>query len=435
MKTPRMNTVAVAATMATLSIFAFQPASTQAQVSGPDNRLGCVVKIDGMFHFLEQTARDQPPPTLPDGARKVFGSCVAGSPNGMLAMDFAAKASSRPDKFAPLSPAQVRPAKAQYTGNGRSPTYQYERYANGGYTFSLVGIDDKGLGYGAAFDANFVSYVAVLENGQISITHSNAEPWVVNRHGTQGGIVWMDPVNFVFQAAIFRGNAVELIPPQAGEGMSYVAAINDKGEALVVSVDSVTSVGTLFLYDHGKKTQINLPVDVNAVNFLGLNNARTMIYTYENIGHKVDLLTMKDTVLEPLPGNKSSWAVSINDRGDVLGYSYDPGENVGVWHPNSEFELYFAEGNQQYPTVSFNLAFNERDEIVISNVRAPLAEQGNAYLLTKPGVRINLADVTVGQPPDAGTFFFISGINKRGDIAGTTDTAEAYILRGKKGDR
>lgn len=435
MKTPRMNTVAVAATMATLSILSFQPAPTQAQVSGPDNRLGCVVKFDGKFHFLEQTTRDQMPPTLPDGARKVFGSCVAGSLNGMLAIDFAARAARRPDRFAPLSPAQPRPAMAQYAGNGRTPVYQYERYAGGGYTFNLIGIDDQGRGYGGVLDASFVSYAAVLENGQISITHSNAEPWVVNRHGTQGGIVWLDPVNFVFQAAILRGNAVEVIPPQAGEGMSYVAAINDKGEALVVSVDGVTGVGTLFLYDHGRKMQVNLPVDVNAVNFLGLNNARTMIYTYQDIGHKVDLWTMNDIVLEPLPGNKSSWAVSINDRGDVLGYSYGPGENVGVWRPNNKFELYFAEGNQQYPTNSVRLTFNERDEIVISQVRVPAEERGNAYLLPRPGVRINLADVTVGQPPDAGAFFVVSGINKRGDIAGTTDTAEGYILRGKKGDR
>src|SRR5881392_1789756 len=60
-----------------------------------------------------------------------------------------------------------------------------------------------------------------------------------------------------------------------------------------------------------------------------------------------------------------------------------PHERVGVWDRNGDFKTYFDE------TISSDaLLFNDNNLIVIT-----LAPGNNSYLVPKPGVRLNLADL------------------------------------------
>uniref|UniRef100_UPI003F497341 hypothetical protein n=1 Tax=Cupriavidus yeoncheonensis TaxID=1462994 RepID=UPI003F497341 len=404
------------------------PAS--AQPSGDITRTGCILKYAGQFHFLDGRMKGQKMPDLPADARKVAGSCQAGTPGGVPAITYLNNASRRPENYAPLPPSQTR-ASSRHLGNGNTPSYQYVRYQSSA-VLNAAGIDGRSTAYANAIDAVGTFYIATLVNGQTAITQTNAGIFGSNRSGTLPGFIFTDPVNFIQQAALFRGNAVELIPPEPGEFSSIAIAINDKDEALVISYDT-NFVGTLFLYAAGKKNLIDIGFDVNGFDVLfmfGINNDRIMTYVRADVAHKLDLRTMKDTALPPLPGDNTTWAIAINNRGDVLGYSFTPAatERIGVWHPNNRFEVYFTEGTPAIPTISNYLAFNEDDKIVISLVSDPPEEIGNLYFLPRPGVRLNMADFTSGQPADAGNFSFVPAINARGDIVGHTDTFEAFVL-------
>ncbi len=78
---------------------------------------------------------------------------------------------------------------------------------------------------------------------------------MVNSGGTVGGIVLIDPLNFVFQAALFRGDQVELIPPQPDEIFGFPITLNDRGTALVESDTDLSD--SYALYSKGLATPID----------------------------------------------------------------------------------------------------------------------------------------------------------------------------------
>ena len=79
---------------------------------------------------------------------------------------------------------------------------------------------------------------------------------MVNAGGTVGGFVVIDPQNFVAQGALFRGDEVELIPPQPGEVCGLVIGLNDSGTALVESDDALGRP-TYVLYSKGQTTPLD----------------------------------------------------------------------------------------------------------------------------------------------------------------------------------
>jgi hypothetical protein len=109
--------------------------------------------------------------------------------------------------------------------------------------------------------------------------------------------------------------------------------------------------------------------------------------------------------------------VDINNRGNILGYSFLGKENIGAWDRNGKFKLYFVEGTPEFPTTSRSLVFNDNNLIVITWVEKPVSEIGTSYLVPKPGIRLNLADLVVNLPP--GQKLYVQDINNHGDILGT----------------
>jgi hypothetical protein len=159
---------------------------------------------------------------------------------------------------------------------------------------------------------------------------------------------------------------------------------------------------------------------------LHINNEGTIsgtAYTSENFqnirGFLFDTRTGKTTLLNPLPTEPDSLTWDINNSGKVLGYSFIGGstERIGLWSKKGEFKTYFVEGTPEFPTISNRLVFNDNNLIVITDVSRPTSELGNSYLVPKPGVRLNLADL-VENLPSGQKLSNISGINNKGDIIG-----------------
>lgn len=291
--------------------------------------------------------------------------------------------------------------------------------------FDPVVLDNKDRVFGTIYDESFFPFVAVYKDGNFTV----GQPGIVyaaNEHGTIGGSVLIDPVNFIEQAALFRGNRVKLIPPQLGEFTSFVSQLNDWGTALVVSLDSTTFDSTHLLFRHGQARPLDFGLTVTNPMFLRINNqgviAGTQGITPFNgaTGFRFDTRTNETTLLEPFPTEPLAWALGINNRGYVLGYSFVSGgiERIGIWDPRGKFKTYFLEGTPEFPTISNRLIFNNNNLIVITYVSSPASERfKNSYLVPKPGVRLNLADL-VENLPDGASLGFIQDLNDRGNLIG-----------------
>jgi len=94
-----------------------------------------------------------------------------------------------------------------------------------------------------------------------------------------------------------------------------------------------------------------------------------------------------------------------------------PHERVGVWDRNGDFKTYFDE------TISSDaLLFNDNNLIVIT-----LAPGNNSYLVPKPGVRLNLADL-VENLPAGQDLRFILDMNNHGNMIGSSSTGNNFLL-------
>ena len=68
-------------------------------------------------------------------------------------------------------------------------------------------------------------------------------------------------------------------------------------------------------------------------------------------------------------------------------------------------------------TNSSKLRFNDNNLIVITEVTSPASDAQNSYLVPRPGVRLNLADL-VDNLPVGLKLWFVAGINNHGDMIG-----------------
>jgi hypothetical protein len=304
--------------------------------------------------------------------------------------------------------------------------------------FFPVAINNSGRVYGVVLDDEaFLPHIAVYAQGSLTVfpypQPTNA--YAVNEGGTVGGSVVVDPVNFYEQAALFRGDQVELIPRLAGELTSFVVALNDPGMALVASYDASFQL-TIVLYQNGKLTPLDFGPNIADPFFLGINNQGIISgTTFQSLtshfrGFRFDYRTGKTTLLDPLQTESDSWALEINSRGDVLGYSFisSATERIGVWDKEGQFNTYFVEGTPEFPTISNRLLFNDNNLIVITFIFNPPDESGRSYLVPEPGVRWNLADLVENLPPGQ-TLGLIVDINNHGDMIGSGDAGSFLLER------
>lgn len=307
-----------------------------------------------------------------------------------------------------------------------------------GFIFNdlTVGLDDVDRVYGNSYDSDFVPHVSRWALGKTTVLQTRPSfARVVNSLGVVGGSVLTDPVNFTEQAAIFTGRRAEIIARQPGEVSSYVVALNRLGSALVASLDGSGHV-TYLLYASGHSSVLTFGTNITNPEPRQIDDEGFIAGTEQPTGgparaFRYSPFTRTSTVLEPLLTELDAWGLGINDRVDVLGYSFNPAatERIGVWDRLNHFHQYFVEGTPEIPTVSNRLLFNEQNLIVITAVSAPATDIGKSFIVPRPGVRINLADLVDEPPTEAGPFNIVTAENNRGSVVGFGVTGTPFFLR------
>jgi hypothetical protein len=438
----RLSVVSVATTAALLLI--------EAAFAGPigfapdPGEMGCILRDKDSAKFLRSGSLDR------ESAGKavlnayhltganVIDPCLTGQVRSLPAAVYAALAERHPEKFEPL---EAGDPDAELRVNATAafnavPTYHYvsvgEAVPPELFFFDPAAITNDGRVYGTAYSESGPN-VAVYDHGIVTVFQEGVAS-TANDAGTIGGFVFTDPENFLGQAALFRGTDVELIPRLDGEIHSEVLQINDSGTALIFSLDQ-DFIGTMALYHRGRVTPLDFGPDIPFAFFLGISNqgiisGTTSIDGLGFRGFRFDPRTGAATLLHPLPTEPDSWALSSNNRGDVLGYSFVAGgiERVGVWDKGGIFHTYFVEGIPEFPTISNSLTFNDKNLIVITSVSNPPAERGNSYLVPRPGMRLNLSDLIDDIPEGHGTPFFVRSVNNYGNMFGFTSNFFSFLL-------
>ena len=334
-----------------------------------------------------------------------------------------------------------KPAEAKYRYHYVS--LDQAELPDGFTSFTGGKVVDSGKVYGTVDDLDGCSpAVAVWQDGRVRVLVDGGEANTANDLGTAGGLVWRDCANFLARAALFRRSGIKLLPPLPNDLFSFVFQLTNSGIAFLSSSSDTDS--SFFLYWRGRVLSPNFgPGSVRftpRVNNFGVIggtyvqpnsspfNADTRAFRLGPFGVK--------TLLDPRPTEPISWGESINNRGDVLGYSFIPNgrEAIGVWRnrPGNPFQTYFVEGTPEFPTVSNDLLWNEPGLIVITGAYFS-SNDPDSYIVPRPGVRLNLADITDNLP--VGRVTLITDLNDRGDLLGfnfdpnSNDPAEDFLLQ------
>jgi hypothetical protein len=291
--------------------------------------------------------------------------------------------------------------------------------------FTPSTILDGGIVVGTIFDASFTTEaVAVWRNGTIAIGQAGTAD-VASGFGLIGGA---SPSG---QAALFVGNSTILIPGLPGEASASVVGLGLGGLALVQSVDA--SFNDTYAYDFlGRETVIpfGLPDPVfgghmDQVGQVAVTKEESATDPFLR-GYRYDPLAKTTTPLFPYAGDPTDQLAlvqGINNRGEVLGYSFtdftNPAyhERVGFWNLAGVFQPYF------YETINTTALFsNDLDQIVITNSAFSGPGVGTSYLVPQPGTRLDLASLVVNVP--SGLFLdSVVGIDNEGNIIGFASDA------------
>ena len=341
-------------------------------------------------------------------------------------------------------------------GVSAEPKYRYHYVSldqavlpHGFAYFSPADVVDNGKVYGTLLrsddpDGCFPS-IGVWRQGRVSVLVDGARGGLASNSGTIAGEVVRDCVG---KLALFRHVGVKLIPTPPDALFTFVDQLTNPGVALIESVffEEGFVRSTLSLYRRGR----SIPIDLgpgsafsspHITSFGGLV-AGTYIQPGSASGandtrafrHHTSSGTT--TFLRPRATEHVTWGQGIHQNGDVLGYSWNPGSVVGVWRnrPGNPFQTWLVEGTADFPTVSNRLLWNEPGLIVVT-----VTGNYNSYIVPRPGVSLNLADLTAPPPPRRE--MDIWDINDRGDLLGAhydPDTGEyvgSFLLRRVGGHR
>jgi hypothetical protein len=212
-----------------------------------------------------------------------------------------------------------------------------------------------------------------------------------------------------------------------------VYGLTDTGEALIGWADPSNPYLRWEVFKNGQATQLDLPGNAFFFNTpYPINNQGILAgYIFRPAtgdwrGFRFDPGTGQMTLLNPLPTEPQAFGLQINNRGDVLGYSFVFGalERIGVWDINGVFHTYFVEGTPQFPTVSNFLAFNDNNLIVIT-----LDSDLTSYLVPQPGVRLDLATLVKNLPASSYPLLYVQAVNNHGDMIGWGDSGDFLLKR------
>lgn len=423
-----------------ISIIGPQALAQSQTTSG--TRMGCVFHGPSMKQFIDaQRSRDQVSTDLQKtygAANTIADPCLAGQVANMPAAVYQGLASKYPGQYAPLPPQASTTnavAAAQAAQGPRNFPFSYsftnlDNAAPSGLLsfFAPVGITDTHKVIGVVYDNDFNPSLASYQGGMVNVMIAGAIPNTVSHNGVVAGYVVTDPVNGYSQAAIFRGNSVELIPRAPDEVTSQVVFVTDQGTALVISTDASAN-NTAYLYRSRKLGRITFSFP-GYVTLTGMNNALTVVgygssppsvYT----AFKYDANTNATTLLPPLATEPSSWAMGINESGDIVGYSFVPFglERIGIWSGGRPFDTYFTEGTPQTPTISNLLFINDARLIVITKTN-----DGQSYLIPAKGTRVLLSDYVNYDAATYGTLLYVLGLNDFGELTGFTAFGTDFLL-------
>jgi hypothetical protein len=334
---------------------------------------------------------------------------------------------------------------ASHADDGHGLRYRYvdlDQIAvpTGFTSFFPSAIRDNGWVYGTICDSTCsITQLAYVKDGNLTAFGAISPGYLVGPVNKRG------PVNFIVRAALFRGAKVELIPPQPGEVFASVVGLNDHDTAVVGSFDA-SGNQTNVLYSEGKATPIDFGASLTnpspCFTFSGISrciNNRELIEGIEGPGifsgargFRFDASNGGATILNPYPGDPTetlAWGQAINQRGDVLGYSFTIGvtpyhERIGVWESNGLFDTYFVESDVN----SSKLLFNDDNLIVITLQSPGASTPHNSYIVPRPGVRLNLANLVVNLPVGQ-ELSSIADLNNHGDMIGSTSTGANFLLQ------
>jgi len=347
-----------------------------------------------------------------------------------------------PGKYQPLT-LKPLPTSAGAKGGSASqpPTYKYvslDALAPSGFFpfFAPVSITEGGtvLGFIGTASDNPTPYIAVYENGTIKPLQPGFA-YSGSSNGIVGGSVVLDFSTFQQQAAIFRGNDVQLVPPVPGQFSSFIALINDGGTAVIDSIDELGNE-SFFLYRNGSLTPLNFGSQFGLVFPTGINN-NDVIAGYgvtpqgSFVGFRYDARTGVEALLSPAPGDHDVFIGGINQQGEIVGASLILGgvEHVGVWQKDGSFAPFFTGGTTANPAVGFGTSLNGRDLIVISEIdQTSTPNPNDIFLVSSPGQFFSVDALLGGVPPDLGSFPQVFGVNNRGKIIGSSQFGNLNYL-------
>lgn len=329
----------------------------------------------------------------------------------------------------------------------RLHNYQYHYIAlseallpEGFIQFQAGTIDNKRQVYGNVWDSSDVAHVAIYRDGTLSVLQPGYVS-TANSLGTIGGAVVIDPLEYVFQAALFRGNQVELIPFQPGDTTARVVSINDS-DIVIVRSEQVMPYGTTLTYRLIKDGEIffsyQLPTDFDCAGCWKINNQGVVsgqifdpdLAAFRAIRFKPPY--GEPELLDPLPEDTDSEAFSVNDSGFILGMSSADFENFvkfhyGVWDDEGGFTPYFDFisyfGSEDF---LYSAVFNDDNLLVLSIY---LDKVHYSYLMPEPSKILNIEDLVVNKADLDVTLAAITDINNHGDIIGYGCNAEISYCR------
>lgn len=426
--------------------------------------LGCVVREPEGARFVATDGRDraliahEALAAYRRGAR-FLAPCLEGRGARISAAAYDAMARRSPASFRlrEASLRDPRPRASESARGGGAASGSYDVLVTDGLVapgfdfFAASAIDNGGRIYGTVLgiiNDVFVQQAVVYHQGRTRlIGPPQSYVNVANENGMAGGgVLPLAPDDTSGQAALFRGSGVELIDKLPGQIDTSVWALNQRGEALVYAVDA-SYQGSLWLYRNGRLKEIDFGPQVPSAGFLHLNDRGEISGTAFGIidaagrsvarGFRYDTRSGELMLLHPLPTELESWGLGINDRGEVLGYSFVASgvERIGIWDRSGRFSSYFVEGTPEVPTISNALLFNARNDIVITRVSSPAEEVGVSYLVTRPGQRQSINDMVRGEvPAELGEIaWWIFDINDRGSMIGLTTGSYGVLLSRSKG--